>query len=820
MKRLLMLVLTVVLVGTLFGSVSNASYNEIQLVNADFEDTSSGSSTIPGWSQTFGNGGIQLTNTKSFSGANSIYIEDQSTSNYGLESDYIPVVGGDSYYAETYVFAEEGNGLLYIRFFDANQNYITAKNLPTHSNAEWALASVEYPAPSNAAYATILLYSATTTTSKLYYDYVKFFHITVDNELTPVNLGTPIESVVSPHAGYGQGPNGENWVYVVSNGSPAAILSVLDVETGARVEEYSLSGANYVWGNTVDPSGNLYIGSQRQGNFYRYVPGSGTVEHLGKAISTETHLWRIASDDTGNIYGGTYPNGKVFKYDPVSDSFTDYGQMATGEKYVRSVAYGNGIVYAGTGVQNAQIIALDPATGVKTPIPLPTQYQGQKEIYDLSFEGDLLFARITAHDASSSIHNNILVYDTVNQVWVDTLKSSIGVDVSPERNGKVYLWLNEYLYSYDLTTLALTQTSHHIGMTAPRSFEWYTLDQVQFPGESLVFADSVGDIYIYNPQNDSFQKVIGDPKGAGVSLRSLQTGPDGNIYIGGYLSPNGIGVYDVVNEQLLRYKGMPQVDGMGTAQGKLYMGTYPNAVVYEYDPSQAWDETLMTNPIDLGLGLDQYAQDRPFAFTEAGGQLAVGTVAQAGQLGGALALYDLSTGQTDVYKDIITDESIMSLAYHNNLIYGGTSVWGGIASEPTQTDATLFIFDPTTEQVIFETQPILGEKAITSIVFDDQGILWGLTNGRLFTFDPQTLQVTNVKTLYPYQFKDIVLAAGTLNFHNGMLYGESVNHIFELDPQTMDYSTIGPGNYFAQDSLGRIYSTLNSTELIRYDISN
>lgn len=818
LKRFLQAFLWVAAASLLFTSPAMADV-KLHVANASFEEESADGS-IPGWSQTVGSGSIRLAKDRSVHGKKSIFIDDRSSeASYGLESDPVPVKAGETYRAEVYSSAEESRGLVYLRFYDESGTRLAQTNVPTAYGSAWSLTRVQAAAPEGASYATVLLYSAVATIASVYFDDVSFYHVTGDGGmLEPVRLGTPIESVVIPHAAYGQGPNGENWAYVVTNGNPSSILTVLDVETGERVEAFALEGANYAWGNTTDPNGHVYMGSQRNGYLYRYVPGSGTVENLGRAVAGETHLWRIVSDEQGNIYGGTYPNGKVFRYDPVTESFTDYGPMADGEKYIRSIAYGNGLVYAGTGAVNAQLIALDPETGVKTPIPLPEAYRNQEFIYDLTFTEGFLFARITAHDSTSSIHNHVLVYDTTKEEWVDVLPPSLGIDVSPARNGKVYLWVDEHLYAYDLRTLELEPTSFYIGMTATRGFGWYTLNQEKFPGESLVFSSSRGDLYIYNPQTDKGNIVKGDPKGAAVTARSLHTGPDGNIYIGGYLSPNAIGVYDVERDRLEQWAGMGQIEGMGNAHGYMYMGVYPNAAIYQYDPAKPWDETKQVNPVELDIPLAEYGQDRPFAVIEAGEQAAIGTVPQVGKLGGALALYDVETGETRVYANLIEDESIMSLAYRDGLIYGGTSVWGGVSSEPTQEDATLFIFDPASEEVLFEMNPLPGERAITSLVFDEEGVLWGITNGVVFTFDPKTREVLRTKQLYPYEWTEIVLAAGTLNFYEGKLYGEAVTHIFEMDPKTWEHRTIGRGNYFAQDRYGRIYTIMNSTELIRYDV--
>ncbi|CAG7617241.1 hypothetical protein PAESOLCIP111_01999 [Paenibacillus solanacearum] len=299
-------------------------------------------------------------------------------------------------------------------------------------------------------------------------------------------LGIPMRMVNTPDASFGKGPAGEDWMYVVCTGQPA-ILSIIDVRTGSRVQSFELEGAEASWGSVVDPFGHLYIGTTGRGLLYRYVPGGDKPEKLGSPPG-ETHHWRIASDERGNIYSGTYPNGKVYRYDPQQRTFTDYGTMAAGEQYVRSVACGHGKVYAGTGSAQAQLFEIDPVSGEKRAIPLPERFREHKEIYDLSVAGGLLFARLTYPVASSPLHNVTLVYDVQAQRWIDEWTSTPGWDVSPpDAEGHVYFKQGSALMAYHLTDRRLTDTGLDISrVEATRGFGWIELPDKDFPGPSLV----------------------------------------------------------------------------------------------------------------------------------------------------------------------------------------------------------------------------------------------------------------------------------------------------------------------------------------------
>ncbi|MDQ0338578.1 streptogramin lyase [Caldalkalibacillus uzonensis] len=638
-----------------------------------------------------------------------------------------------------------------------------------------------------------------------------FYNKTVaeDIEERIEHLGTAINSVVIPHAAYGKGPNGENWMYVVANGSPPN-LNIIGVETGERVDNFPLEGAHTSWGLTVAPDGTLYIGSQRNGNLYRYIPGMDNIENLGRPISSETHLWRLVADDKGKIYGGTYPNGKVFQYDPETNQFRDYGQMVQSEWYVRSVAYGNGKIYAGTGNRQAHLVELDVETGEKEIIPLPEEYSSDTEVYDMSYVEGFLFARVTPS-------STMLVYDTKTREWIDAFKNANGWDASPlGPSNKTYFKVDNKLYYFDVVTKESGPTGFSISGT-DRSYGWYKIDDDNFPGLSLVSTNLRGRYYIYNPETGNNKIIQGDVLGSPVDIRSIHLGPDGNIYVGGYLSPGAMARIDTSTKQIEMLYGPGQIEAMATYQGKLYTGNYPDGQIWEYDPSEPWN--YGKNPKQVAE-LSSNGQDRPFAFADAGNYLAIGTVPKGGSLEGALSFYDPETGETEVFRNVVENHSVISLAYKDGLIYGGTSIYGGIGINPVETEGKLFIWDVEKKEKVWEGSLIPGEQAISALAFDENGMLWGLTYGYIFKFNPETREVVQLKELYPYEWGTTFWAGGYLNFHkDGYLYGRAVNNIFKLDPETWEVETLVDGaSYFAQDYMGDIYFSQIATQLYVYKL--
>ncbi|WP_054950758.1 ligand-binding sensor domain-containing protein [Numidum massiliense] len=610
-------------------------------------------------------------------------------------------------------------------------------------------------------------------------------------------IGTAIHNVSIPGAAYGKGPNGEEWIYAVSTGSPA-IFNVIDAKTGERVDSFPLEGASSSWGVTVDPDGNVYIGTYRSSLLFRYVPGADHVELIGKPIKGESYIWRLASDDQGRIYGGTYPGGKVFQYDPKTDTFRDYGQMVEGQQYARSLDVYKDKVYVGVGTKGPNLVELDIETGEKREIPLPEKYADSANVYGVNVAKDKLFAWVTGV-------NTVLVYDLETMDLVDEIEHVDGLDVSSAGpKNEVYMIINKELHAYHLKKKSLRATGFDNLMTA-RDFGWVKLKQKGFPGKTLVSITFDGSIRMYNPQSGKYQTIQGQVEGEPATIQSLAQGPDGNIYVGGYFS-GGLSTYDYKADAITEYKGIAQIEGMTTFRDKLYMGVYTGAQLHSYDPQQPYNYGV--NPVEH-FRLRDEGQDRPFALAPAGEQLAMGTVPDYGKLGGTLSFFNPATEEYFVHHDVVKEQSITALAYKNGLVYGGTSVYGGLGTTPSQEEGKLFVWDVAKGKKVSEVVPIPGEKAITALTFDNDGKLWGITAGYLFQYDPEAGKVVRYEQLYPFKWEQVehYWRGGFLAFdEDGYLYGSALNHLFKVDPKTWESETlVDNAALFAQDAAGNIY---------------
>lgn len=624
-----------------------------------------------------------------------------------------------------------------------------------------------------------------------------------------IDMGEPISAVVIGDAAYGPGPEGEPWMYVLVKG-PAALFNAFDVRTGERVFSQPLPDTKMSWGMEVAPDGAVYIATNTQGKLFRWHPGADAVEDLGVMISGETHLWEIAIAGDGLVYSGTYPGGRAFEYNPATGSVRDFGRVAEGADYARGIAVSDDSLFVGTGATRGRILQIDRQSGKETEIPLPPDATATM-VGNLRYRNGLLYTSV-------KVGREFLVYDTVRKEWQRqrlTLPSTAGPD------GQLYA-LSGSLYSFDRDAGEWTSTGFRPDRGGARSYGWLDLDDDAFPGLTLVSTDMRGRYWLYNPATGRGSRKTADAQASPVPLRSIFTGPDKQVYIGGYLSPGAAAVYDPENQNLTRLAGISQVEGWGAHGDEIFIGVYPSAKIYRYNPQRAWD--FGRNPKHLfDIGEDQ---DRPFAFASNGRHVAIGTVPKAGQLGGALTLLDTTTGKWKTFRDAVPDQSIVSLVFHepSGLLIGGSSISCGLGVEPTAKEGILFLWDIEQQKKVWSGTPVPGQMGVTGLTVDDDGTVWGVTGQHLFRFDPASRKILRTANLLPDEkINDPTTewVNGSLHFHtDDKLYGQARSRIFRMAPVTWEVKELlQRTSYFAQDHKGDILFGRNQQTLFRLPFS-
>lgn len=635
------------------------------------------------------------------------------------------------------------------------------------------------------------------------------------------DLGQPVLKTQALSSAIGTGPDGAPQAYLLLEGNPTtpAEFAVVDLRTKKTVFDQRVP-AGTTSSRTMDISpadGTVYFGMADTGDLYRYHPGGTAVEHVGKA-PTGQQLWSLAVGSDGLLWGGTYPGGRLFSIDPATSQMKDYGQAVPGETYVNAIAQSGNDLYVGT-EPNAKLTRLDLTTGTFTPVPPPDGLTGSN-IDKLNVYGGQLFV---------SAGGTIYVRDLATNAWVAQIAgvSSRGVSpIDPATGNTVYVSkTGGPIVSYNLDTHATTDTAWAPN-AAPESWGFVDLADPAAPGTSLAFTVyTEGRIYAYNFAKKSSYYLEPQLMGAPDSLMTVGTGPDGDVYAGAYLTPPGMARWDPRQDKWEFLANSGQVEGYGTYHGDLVYGRYPQGALYRYDLDQPWSPG--TNP-GTPATIDN-EQNRPQRFVEVGDQMAVTSVPITGRHGGAISLWNPDTGHIDVYRNVVANQTPVSLLRYGHLLYGGTSINGGYGIDPVTPQGQLFAWDPKTHQTVFTTAPVPGAVNVSGLVAGEHGLIWGLGDSVLFAFDPKTRRVVREVRLFDAPDDSRFGNDRILVIDHGRLYGVTGNRFFTYDRATGALTVLydGPANSggnpaaakvrnLTVDHHGDLYFVVASTHVYRY----
>lgn len=618
------------------------------------------------------------------------------------------------------------------------------------------------------------------------------------------NLGPQIKASVIQGSIFLKDSSGIEMVYTVVRGNPAHLLGYS--HTGNLVVDESLPGSDGAWDLAVSSDGWLYIPGAK-GILYRHRPGTQKVENLGIPLPGETTIWNLAAGNNGEMFGATYPGCRVFRYHP-SSGFSDVakGPLVQSENYARSLVYhdASGKLYAGVG-SHADLIELDPETGEKKSI-LPADLKEKEFIYSLEIlnggpNGDRMLALVT--NGSFTV-----VYNLESRTIEYKINEMDMKAVSPaDKNGRFYYTWKSGLYSRRISegSEAPVKHSENVG----------TANAMALDGKMLWIINSEGLLSMF----DTEKQVLSSRKlmipGQPISLQSILKGPDGRIWSGGYLA-GGHAAYDPVKDVTMPYPGLHQTEGMAVNGTDIYFGIYPKGMYYKYNTTKPWN-IQGGNPLFLGQIPDQ---SRSFAVLSEpkSKKIFFGMVPEYGMLGGHLVGYDIESGKLKTYGVVMKDQSVVSLVFANNMLWGGTSVSGGLGIAPSTTVAKLFSWDDKKAQVVDEIIPVSGASAITTMILAPDDNIWGMAGGTLFVFDPRQKKILKSLEIYPTRpLTSHVWRDAFLIWHpDGKIYGTGNNQMFRVDPVTFTVEFLfKPASLLAMDDQGRLYFH-RSAELWQY----
>ena len=110
--------------------------------------------------------------------------------------------------------------------------------------------------------------------------------------------------------------------------------------------------------------------------------------------------------------------------------------------------------------------------------------------------------------------------------------------------------------------------------------------------------------------------------------------------------------------------------------GKVYAAAYAGGEIIEYDPAAPWDQWNHRNPRTIHRVGPAYIRPEGGIVTGPDGKLYSGWMAAYGTYGGAVAITDPASGNTDLLENPLGKQAISGVATDGQLLFVGTSLVG------------------------------------------------------------------------------------------------------------------------------------------------
>ena len=588
---------------------------------------------------------------------------------------------------------------------------------------------------------------------------------------------------------------------------------VIDLMTGHVKQKFNTTGT-YIMAHlvTTAPDGKVYNHYYPGNVFDVYDPIAGTYEALPTEPSHHSQDGGCITDD-GIVYLGEYiedelpeerkkDGAMIFEYNINTKETRLYSTKDGGNPYIKGVCADDKYVYAGGGGgTKVCMYRIDKETGDVTEFLINP---GGGIIYTAY----LLNGKIVAN-TNGALH-------IVNR---ETLEKEITIPTSHNRQGE----LEDYPVDPNLL--------YHCRKGAIWRYNFATQEHVKVAdttlGVSLAWAELPNGDWVLSLRSATMEKVgyfnprtgevveleLDQIADAGPNGQTLEISPQGILYRGGYQSSQG--AYNInTGDFIYSMPKWTQNEGIGFLNGKTYFGTYTDAVIYRYDPERPLTDDYLSYNYDTkyrgydanpGMVWDiEDGQDRTFVLKGYKDKLYIGSFSGYNEVGGALAILSEEDGvnppKTELYRNVIPNQSIAGLAFKDNLVYiGSTARNGKGVMEFVEDDAEIAVFDLDKKEVVERFKPDIpgigtSAKTYGELSFGPDGLLYGAVadkEGIVFALDPETHEVVKSVTMNSGFDRGAMARPAYLRWgDDGLLYTTCGWNVYVINPSTMQYKKL------------------------------
>jgi hypothetical protein len=490
-------------------------------------------------------------------------------------------------------------------------------------------------------------------------------------------------------------------------------------------------------------------------------------------LSTENGAYALTTGPDNNMYLGTEPNGHLMKFDTQAQQLTDLGAFPpdpatqTPQSYIWefTVSPYNQEIYGCT-YPTADLVSYDPLDAHPELINLGSMDPSHTNEYARYCVADPNPNYPYIYVGLGDVNSEVIAYNIATQ------QSTLLLSNSSTGFGAIYIGTDGNAY----------------GTVIPGQYS-KLVDGVAYPGYNTIAAEptnvfSDGDSITVNSamatvtltQNGTPTSYPFNYAGEAMDVFRLAMGPDGQLY-GSSILP----AYLMrINEQSgaltnLGYLGTGEVYSLVAAQGNLYMGGYDSVSYGIYNPANGF--ALGTNPT-MNTSMAEDLRSEAAIVSPIDNKIYLGSIAGYGQLNGPLTIADPNNANNITQYQPVTNESVVSLAAAGNVVIGGTSIYGGAGILPTATEAALFTWDPSTEQMTKEIN-VPNVTEITDLIHAPNGYIYGLgataSDYELFVVNPTTLTIVATTTfIYTPIYNSVVIGP------DGNIWGLATAGIFRI----------------------------------------
>lgn len=801
-------------------------------------------SGLASWSLTDGYGNaatascrsaLSTTEEWSSDGESSLLIGDERRCHQaGVLSEAVPIESGELY--TTWADVHDGSiAWLGVHWIDENGDALTEEHSPREARDDRL--ELQARAPEGA--------------TALRVEIGAIGGLKVDNVLLSAQytaLGSQVTQrprLLSAAAGVDENGRDVLWGMATGSEDDPGILIATDLLTGEVTRTVRLPGATGGWEVTQNPvTGTVYVGTYGRGALWLYTPGDEEAVDAGAPdIPQWDFAYGVAFDEEGNAYGGGwgeptkgYPGASVYTFTE-GEGFT--GALGTvpltdEANYTRAVGYDEAsrTVFVGTGTQvNLFGCSIDTNDCEDLTGLLDEEIQDSVEVREMVVSDGHVLAWVGDGGSTGNDWVVVLKVDRTEagelQVdVVDEIRGAAYPGSSPIVDGHIYYTKAGFdgwpLFSYDIE--AGQETQLPVDATAlVRQWDVVELDDPEWPGATVVGIDSFGTLVRYSIETERIDvAMVPDFPDVSLRLNSLALGPDGSIWSSGYLN-GGIGQYvPMRDDQQGTFPVGGQAEEMIAHDGRVFQGVYPSGTITSFTPAQLQDGGAPTVECEIGSG-----QDRPYGMFSTEDRLYFGSQAGAQGNAGAFGWVDSVTGECSTLDGPIGEQSIDALTGSNDRIFGGGNIFYGYLHTPVRDEASVMVFDESTEEVQEVELDVPGLRAVSAATTAADGTVWFYAEGWLLAMDPETLEWVHEEEIFPDLDAGSRIGgsyAQMLTTEDGTIYGNAGGRVFQVDPAdalggagaSVDVLFDGlSAGILTVDELGNLYVRRGATGMLR-----